>query len=53
MMDPRYYEACDALDASVFNGELVSDPENRKGFKAFLERWTRKVQDWESREANS
>jgi len=44
-MHPRYDEACDALDASVFSGELISDPENRKGFKEYLERWKRAVEE--------
>ena len=48
-MDQRYDDACDALDASVFSGELVSDIENLNGFKAYLDRWSRAVAEQELR----
>ena len=47
-MHQRYDDACDALDSSVFTGELVSDKENRAGFKAYLERWNHAVAEWDS-----
>lgn len=50
-MDQRYDAACDALDASVFSGELVSNPENRKGFKEYLDRWNRAVAEQEESKA--
>lgn len=50
-MHQRYDEACDALDASVFSGELVCVPGNRKGFKEYLERWSRAVAEHERLEA--
>ena len=39
-----YWRQCDEMDASVFSGELVSSPENRAGFKEFLQRWLREVE---------
>jgi hypothetical protein len=50
-MHQRYDDACDALDASVFTGELVSIKENREGFKAYLERWSRAVAEWDAFDA--
>ena len=48
-MHPRYNKACNEMDASVFNGELVSDPRNRAGFKHYLERWNQAVEEADKR----
>ena len=46
-MDRKYDDECDLLDSSVFTGQLVSDTENRNGFKEYLARWTREVEKWD------
>lgn len=46
----KYDEVCDSLDACVFNGELVTVPENRKDFKKYLDRWRKEVEEWDELE---
>lgn len=44
-MERRYDTICDHVDAGVFSGELVSNKDNRDGFKTYLARWSRAVED--------
>lgn len=52
-MNHRYFRQCDEMDASVFSGELVSDPQNRSDFKEFLQRWLREVESWDQGDSNA
>jgi hypothetical protein len=36
-------EHLDAVDAAVFSGDIFHDEDNRKAFRALLERWTREM----------
>lgn len=36
-------EHLDAVDAAVFTGNIFHDDDNRKKFRALLERWTREM----------
>jgi hypothetical protein len=43
----HFANAVDALDAAVFNGDGLLDVENRSLFKQSMERWQRKLVEWE------
>lgn len=43
----HFAEAIDVLDAEVFNGDGLMEDENRDLFKRSMERWQRKLVEWE------
>lgn len=43
----HFAKAVDNLDAAVFSGDGLLDPENRDLFKQSIERWQRKMVEWE------
>ena len=43
----HFAKAVDALDAAVFSGDGLFDGENRGLFKTMIERWQRKLVEWE------
>jgi hypothetical protein len=43
----HFAHAVDALDAAVFSGDGLLDPENRVLFKRMMERWQRQLVVWE------
>jgi hypothetical protein len=38
-----YNTHLDAVDASVFTGDIMHDEDNRKKFRVLLERWTQEM----------
>ena len=42
-----FSEECDALDASVFNGDALMDKEKRLMFRSMLRRWEKKLDEWD------
>jgi hypothetical protein len=38
-----YNTHLDDVDAAVFSGDIMHDEDNRKKFRALLERWTREM----------
>jgi hypothetical protein len=40
-------EDCDSIDASVFNGDDFMKEESRKRLRWYMERWERKLKEWE------
>ena len=46
MKNKQVEETCDQLDAAVFSGDFLADPEDRIEFNALLERWAREVAQW-------
>lgn len=47
--DPIKYldERCDAIDASVFNGDLLFDDAQRNMLKQYIKRWSKTIKDHE------
>lgn len=44
----HFARAADALDAAVFSGDSLLDANNRESFRRLLDRWKRKLEDWQS-----
>jgi hypothetical protein len=41
---PEYLkEACEQIDAAMFSGDALENPETLKEFKEYLERWARNL----------
>jgi hypothetical protein len=40
-------DECDTLDASVFTGDQLLEKSNREGLKMYLDRWQKKIKEWE------
>ena len=47
-LPPGIYDTCARLDADVFCGDTLCDPGIRKQLGEYLERWTRKLREFES-----
>lgn len=46
-MKNKYLEELfDQIDAAVFSGDFLADPEDRIEFNAMLERWAREAARW-------
>ena len=43
----HFIKAVDAVDAAVFTGDGLLDAKNRADFKHYMERWQRKLIEWE------
>lgn len=43
----HFADAVDALDAAVFSDDELLNAENRDLFKSSIERWQRKLVEWE------
>lgn len=43
----HFAKAVDNLDAAVFSGDGLFDAENRDLFRQSIERWQRKLIEWE------
>lgn len=41
-------DACEEVDACVFSGDSLFDPDNRAEFRKYLERWLRAINERES-----
>jgi hypothetical protein len=44
-------EVCDPVDAMVFSGDTLADPEALKAFEDMVARWTRGIAQWKQTNA--
>lgn len=47
-MPDHFEDACDTVDAMVFSGDQLLDPENLKRFREYLARWGRGADEAEA-----
>ena len=43
-MSKMFSQYCEAIDASVFSSDRLSDPQARRHFKQYVSRWQRQIE---------
>lgn len=47
-MRPWLYKACEEIDAAIFSGDTLYQPEELAALKKYLQRWNRAVAEHEA-----
>lgn len=51
MIDHFLEQDCERVDADVFSGDALTDPENRTMLETYLGRWSRKLEEYTGMQA--
>ena len=46
-MNDYIYKLCDELDAAIFTGDHMNDPDTKEEFKRYLKRWLKEIEEVE------
>lgn len=52
-MNQHLLDACESVDAAVFNGDVIWDDNSRTQLKEYVERWQRAIAEHERTEADA